>query len=101
MQDEAVRIGACKEIWKAEGEMKKYAIKNCSASVEYSNGAGKFIYCSCKDKLCENINDCMIKQIVELCGKEKHTGTNPYADGNYNMAQKILNLLEIEEFDEE
>lgn len=52
MQDEAVRIGACKEIWKAEGEMKKYIVKNCPATQYYT--------CE-KYGICQDCPDCIIK----------------------------------------
>lgn len=54
---------------------------------------------------CCDIDDCVIKQIVELCEEELKpvyirdlTGAStPCYKGGYNLAQDILKLLEIEE----
>jgi hypothetical protein len=95
----------------------KYIVKNCPAVYIFKNGY------SCNNLefdehiYCKDIPDCIIKQIIGLCkdvkGKDpivaerdKQTGEiisiggwneNPV----YDFAQKILNLLEIEEVNEE
>jgi len=83
--------------------MKKYIVKNCPAIYDY--GKGK----CCNDlkfdehTLCQNCTDCLIKQIVELCGKYHKIEigkNNPMVAINY-LSSDILNLLEIEEVNEE
>lgn len=94
----------------------KYTVKNCPAVYIFKNGY------SCNNlefdehKYCKDIPDCVMKRIVELCKdvkektpivaeRDKQTGEiisiggwaeNPV----YDFAQKILNLLEIEEVNE-
>ena len=77
----------------------KYIVKNCECKVK-----GKTTLCvrDIPYKKCENVSDCKIKQIVELCkstcrkrctndclGTRKHCGYG-----------QILSLLEIEEINE-
>lgn len=71
--------------------MKKYIIKNCPARFyEFINDEQK---CFLKDRKCKHIPDCLIKQIVELCKKQKESCIFATAF----IADEILKLLQIEE----
>lgn len=113
VQNEAVRIGIGEEIWKAEGEMKKYIVKNCPALnlplfEDYEEPAIKN-GCMQEETGCEEISNCLIKQIVELCGKQKKWESEKMESGQiieiyngaYDFAQEVLGLLEIQEFGNE
>ena len=83
---------------------KKYVIKNCPACYLYSNKYG------CEDNhdeqgrdtYCELIDDCVMKNIVELC---KDVQTKEYRKGRRrfrspskaSFGRDILQLLQIEE----
>lgn len=62
----------------------KYIIKNCPAYT----AKGEYYNCWCnQDTWCQNINDCLLKKVVNICKK-------------YNAvfsSQKILELLEMKE----
>lgn len=94
----------------------KYIIKNCPA-LSYGKGLRfKKCYRTNWKEYCKDCSDCVIKQIVGLCKevkekdpivaeRDKQTGEiisiggwieNPV----YDFAQKILQVLEIEEVDE-
>ena len=74
--------------------MSKYIITNCPA-----------IYRTCNDcsnnsgKQCQDINDCVLKRIVELC-KENLDSLENYVDVRSlecTILQRILKLLDIQE----
>lgn len=96
----------------------KYIVKNCPACMEVIETDCAHTYC-CTDNhnaYCKNVPDCLLKRIVELCKdvkekdpivaeRDKQTGEiisiggwieNPVHD----FAQKILQVLEIEEVNE-
>lgn len=83
----------------------KYIIKNCPALLK---GAEKWArgfkddeyLCNDRTKWCEDCSDCVIKQIVKLCNDELEQETDPLNSSGKSLAQKILNLLEMEEVDE-
>lgn len=70
--------------------MSKYIIKNCECKVK-----GKTTLCvrDIPYKKCENITDCIMKQIVEKCKDKMDTEFN----SGSMFAEEILNLLQIEE----
>lgn len=70
----------------------KYIIKNCECKVK-----GKTTLCvrDVPYKKCENITDCVLKQIVELCKNQKAKTT--YEAGMRDKAIQILKLLDIQE----
>ena len=77
----------------------KYIIRNCECKVK-----GKTTLCvrDIPYKKCENITDCKLKQIVELC-KEVNTKFYDSVHQRYlspskaKFARQILELLDIEE----
>lgn len=84
---------------------KKYVIRNCPYYSEDETLDG---YENMTD--CQNITDCLLKQIVELCKRDKNFCINckSKADSNIDcvecieggraqLAQDILQLLQIEE----
>lgn len=76
-----------------EKEMSKnYIIKNCPAILKMSKVCDDYRTTRDNPKLCKNINDCVIKQIVEKC-KDKMEEFNSASV----FAQEILDLLQIEE----
>lgn len=74
------------------GRRMKYIIKNSPAITKstvcvddkYSN-------------LCQDITDCLMKQIAKLCNDVLEQETDPLNSFEMSFAQKILQLLEIEE----
>lgn len=64
--------------------MSKYIIKNCPIQKSQCHECYKYCY---------DCTDCVMKRIVELC-KERVKGR--YSD-TYNLAGKILKLLDIQE----
>ena len=83
--------------------MSKYIIKNCPA-IFYS-GITPEPKCLQKweqfDETCQGCTDCVMKQIVELC-KDAKTECECYDThllclGEKIFAEKILNLLDIQE----
>ena len=72
----------------------KYVIKNCECKVK-----GKTTLCvrDIPYKKCENINDCVMKKIVELCNETLEQENDPINTLEMSFAQKILQLLDIEE----
>ena len=82
----------------------KYIIKNCPCLYILRD-----MDLICKDtpneqKECHLIPDCLLKQIVELCKKAEYRVFNHKYEvigiRPSPLAQKILNLLEIEEVNE-
>jgi hypothetical protein len=78
--------------------MSKYIIKNCPAYSDYCE--------EIKSYECQDINNCVIKQIVEKCKKEitayrntllPNDGTNTLHFGRQSLAYDILKLLDIQE----
>ncbi|MBR2526527.1 hypothetical protein IKE67_08705 [bacterium] len=86
--------------------MKKYIVKNCpcikQVDIEvYRELEEHFI---CKDTLelkdCENIETCLIKQVISKCKNIKNLLNgfdNDYNLGRITTAQGILELFEIDE----
>ena len=87
----------------------KYIIKNCPAYSVCGICVSQEAECLCKD-----CTDCLLKRIVELSEKnlaflkygisEQHLDTavtSAKKHAKAELAQDILNLLEIEEVDEE
>ena len=84
----------------------KYIIRNCECKVK-----GKTTLCvrDTPYKKCENITDCALKQIVELCKDyyknceiegnciDDRTCTSCFFGGGNELAQDILSNLKIEE----
>ena len=92
----------------------KYTIKNCPNCIEYIDGIGNDFICNLEKTNCENIPDCLLKRVVELCKKplnflsygipEQHLDTVVTSAKRYakaELAQDILNLLEIQELENE
>ena len=82
----------------------KYIIKNCLALLPRTKLCDSENMKTPPD-FCENITDCLLKQIVATCKQEinindKDAPTNAYAMGRVVVAEKILELLGIEEVDE-
>ena len=78
----------------------KYVIKNCPLYEQYDS----FNLKKCKDSsscngihidFCKDINDCLLKQIVEKC--KEVTESLYVCNDMYRFADNILDLLEIEE----
>lgn len=76
----------------------KYIIKNCPACFLCSD---KHVCDENNDKYCKDITDCVMKQIVELCKPVKKEYLEHKLDaliaGKFNIAGKILLLLDIQE----
>lgn len=78
----------------------KYIIKNCPAIYGIDDG----FLCSDRnededEKYCYDCTDCILKRIVELC-KEDYTNENNIFDISKKMfAQRILDLLDIQEIE--
>ena len=81
----------------------KYIIKNCPALQQT-------YYCNTHHSKCQDCTNCVMKQIVELCKRDKNFCVNcrSKADDNIDciecieggraqLAQDILQLLQIEE----
>lgn len=76
--------------------MRKYTVHNCPAN-------NTFWGCRGDKKLkrhCKDIPNCLLKQIVKLCNDVLEQETDPLNSFEMSFAQKILQLLEIEEVDE-
>lgn len=79
--------------------MTKYIIKNCPALLisGICNGI------NVKGLACKNNTDCLLKRIVELCKEPNEPYYNPECEfgiGRTDLAEEILELLEIEECEE-
>ena len=79
--------------------MSKYVIQNCPANYPV---LGKE-ECLCGDTECQDCTDCVMKKIVELCEDVKKEYSKHKLDaiiaGKFNIAGKILLLLDIQECD--
>ena len=88
--------------------MKKYIIKNCPCNItvdEVCNDESQ------NETYCKNRHDCLLKQIADKCYKATHDDLIPSCDeyktaddvsqlyGRANLANEILQLLEIEEYE--
>lgn len=75
--------------------MGKYIIKNCEQIHSSDN------FCWSKNILCQDCTDCVLKQIVDLCKPVKKEYLEHKLDaliaGKFNIAGKILLLLDIQE----
>lgn len=74
----------------------KYIVKNCPC---YTSKGGYYDCWANQDTWCENVTDCVIKQVIEKC-KENLSSLETYIDiRSYEctMLQDILNLFDIEE----
>ena len=75
--------------------MSRYIIKNCEQIHSSDN------FCWNKNVLCQDCTDCVMKQIVELCKPVKKEYLEHKLDaliaGKFNIAGKILLLLDIQE----
>lgn len=78
--------------------MKKYVIKNCDCSVTTEN------ICAAEERLCKDIDNCLLKNIVNKCQScidkgfvMSRYGCKVPASEGYDLASDILKLLDIEE----
>lgn len=79
--------------------MSKYTVKNCPA-LRWDRKKFKVCYKGNKETKCCDIDDCIIKRIVELCGKH-HVIDAGFQKAAINyLSSDILRLLEFEEADE-
>lgn len=82
--------------------MSKYIIKNCPA---YSKDALDFCFAkNATQAICYNCTNCVMKQIVELCKDEvelvkkwQEETKYPFKPTAFELAEKILNQLDIQE----
>ena len=70
--------------------MSKYIIKNCPALQQT-------YYCNTHHSKCQDCTDCVLKQIVELCGKYHIIDTGFQKVSINYLSSDILKLLQIEE----
>lgn len=79
----------------------KYVIKNCPNLMNsyYSTGEIKSGECGLctNDKLCKDIIDCLLKQIVDLCQRDVGNKENMFLCARSMLADEIIEKLEIEE----
>ncbi len=79
----------------------KYVIKNCPNLMDsyYSTGEIKSEECGLctNDKLCKDITDCLLKQIVDLCQRDVGNKENMFLCARSMLADEIIEKLEIEE----
>lgn len=81
-----------------------YIVKNCPCLFNSYYASGKTVRFECNDgnhddKLCRDVTDCVIKQVIEKC-KENLSSLETYIDiRSYEctMLQDILDLFDIEE----
>ena len=66
--------------------MSKYIIKNCPAT----KGTNGFCADERTEVFCEDVTDCLLKQIVEKCYDYKLYSSQ-------DLAEEILSMLEIQE----
>ena len=74
--------------------MSEYIIKNCEQIHSSDN------FCWSKNVLCKDCTDCVMKQIVELCKKEKTLYEGDYIKVRQRtliLSDKILELLDVQE----
>jgi hypothetical protein len=80
----------------------EYIVRNCPCLFNSYYASGKTVRFECNDgnhddKLCRDVTDCIIKQITELCNDEKEQETDPLNSSGISLAQKIVDLFDIEE----
>ena len=81
-----------------------YIVKNCPC---YTSKGGYYDCWANQDTWCENITDCVIKQVIEKCKDSKLSYSNleilrtacetSEAYGKAVIAEQILQLFDIEE----
>jgi len=79
----------------------KYIVKNCPCLFNSYYASGKTVRFECNDgnhddKLCRDVADCVIKQVIEKCKGEHEKGVY-YMFWVDKFAQEILQLFDIEE----
>lgn len=82
----------------------KYVIKSCpNLMISYYN-TGETRHGECglcdNDKLCQDINDCLLKQIVDLCQRDVGNKENMFLCARSMLADEIIEKLEIEEYEQ-
>lgn len=87
--------------------MTKYIIKNCPAYTEYKNASYVLVKVCISPHntahevhYCQDCTDCLLKRIVDLCKEPNEPYYNPeceYGIGRTDLAEEILELLEIKE----
>lgn len=80
----------------------KYIVKNCPAFCDNTRQCRGAYDRKISHQYCSGNNDdnCIIKQIVGLCKETLEQESDPINTLEMSFAQKILNLLEIEEVNE-
>jgi len=86
-------------------KLNKYIIKNCPACIYYAG-----VYCcednhdtEGRDTYCENIDNCVMKQIYEKCentiiqNPNQEDDTFEFDVGRESLGTEIIGLLDIEE----
>ena len=77
--------------------MSKYIINNCPAILKMTKVCDDYRTTRDNPQLCKNCTDCVMKQIVELCGKY-HVIDAGYQKVAINyLSSDILKLLDIQE----
>lgn len=84
-----------------------YIVKNCPCLFNSYYASGKTVRFECNDgnhddKLCRDVNDCVIKQVIEKCKEVEiienvKTLYDAVQNGMFLQANRILELLDIEE----
>lgn len=78
---------------------KKCVIKNCPAFCDVDDD-WDCISRDTEELKCQDCTDCILKKIVELCKEPNEPYYNPkceFGKGRTDLAEEILELLEIEE----
>lgn len=68
-----------------------YIVKNCPC---YTLKGGYYDCWANPDTWCENITDCVIKQMIETCTNIINT---TFSNECFELAKEIINLFDIEE----
>ena len=71
----------------------EYIVRNCPC---YTSKGDYYDCWANQDTWCENITDCVIKQVIEKCKGEHEKGAS-YMFWVDKFAQEILQLFDIEE----
>ncbi|MBR2526565.1 hypothetical protein IKE67_08895 [bacterium] len=79
-----------------------YIVKNCPAKFysEIDDKQKCWQKWEEKSEYCQDCSDCVIKRITELCNDVLEQETDPLNSSGMSLAQKILQVLEIEEVNE-
>ena len=77
---------------------KKMIIRNCPALYQINGMTNE---CLGTDYQCQDCTDCIIKQIVELCGKYQVIDAGYQKAAINYLASDILKLLDIEDAEDE